>query len=389
MSAPAASLASRLAGVRRRLQRASVDALLVTHLPNVLYLTGLRATAGAVLVTRRQAILVVDPRYVAAARELVRSASGRGRLRLEEASRAVDETLADLIVGLGLRRVGIESPHLPVARFEALRRTVARRARDEARRRRGPRPGVPRLQPTDGLVEAGRLVKDRREIATFREAARRLSDVARVVPTFLRPGRTEREVAADIDYAVRRAGFERSAFETIVASGPNSVHPHARPTDRRLHRGDAVVLDFGGVYDGYCVDLSRTACLGRPAGALERIHAAVVDAQEAAIRIVRPGVPASAVDAAARRVLERAGLGAAFVHGTGHGLGLEVHEAPRLGRAQPGGPDPLLRAGMVMTVEPGAYVPGIGGVRVEDDVLVVARGREVLTDAPRTLWVIA
>jgi Xaa-Pro aminopeptidase len=186
-------------------------------------------------------------------------------------------------------------------------------------------------------------------------------------------------VAHDIDALIRRLGFERPAFETIVASGPNSALPHARPGARVLQPGDGVVLDFGGVYDGYCVDLTRTVQLGDAGSDFRRVFAAVAEAQQAAIASIRPGIPASAVDSAARAVLGRYGLEEAFGHGTGHGLGLEVHEEPRIGRALAGVPDLLLEAGMVFTVEPGAYVEGVGGVRIEDDVLVTEDGCVVLT----------
>ena len=172
----------------------------------------------------------------------------------------------------------------------------------------------------------------------------------------MKEGRTERAIAADIEAAIREAGFSRPAFETIVASGPNSALPHARPTDRQLKAGDPTVLDFGGVYDGYCVDLTRTVQLGACSAALARLYAAVAEAQQAAIQAIRPGVVASDVDAAARQVLERHGLGDAFGHGTGHGLGLEVHEEPRIARPTPRNVDAVIEPGMVFTVEPGAYV---------------------------------
>ncbi|HEY3884427.1 MAG TPA: M24 family metallopeptidase, partial [Vicinamibacterales bacterium] len=219
------------------------------------------------------------------------------------------------------------------------------------------------------------------EIAALREGGRRLAAIAARLPEWARPGRTEREIADDIESAMRAAGFSRPAFETIAAAGPNSALPHARPGDRPLQDGDATVLDFGGVYDGYCVDLTRTVQLGAASEGLRRLYDAVAEAQETAIQSVRPGIAATAVDAAARSVLERHGLGDAFGHGTGHGLGLEVHEEPRITRPSPQLPDPLLEPGMVFTIEPGAYVPGLGGVRIEDDVLVTETGCEILTRA--------
>jgi Xaa-Pro aminopeptidase len=238
------------------------------------------------------------------------------------------------------------------------------------------------LVPTDRLIERRRAVKDRAEIATLRSAAGLLSRVARQVPAFVSPGRSELQVAADIDAAIRGAGFERPAFETIVASGPNSARPHARPGSRLLADGDGVVLDFGGVYDGYCVDLTRTLHVGAATPALRRLAAAVREAHAAAIAAVRPGVRPSEIDAAARGVLSAHGLGEAFGHGTGHGLGLEVHEDPRISKLPGALPDDPVVPGMIFTIEPGAYVEGLGGVRIEDDVLVTTDGCEVLTDVP-------
>jgi len=213
----------------------------------------------------------------------------------------------------------------------------------------------------------------------LREAGRRLARLGREVPALVQEGRTEESIAGEIEKKLRQAGFSRPAFETIVASGPNSALPHARPTARQVGAGEPTVLDFGGVYDGYCVDLTRTVQLGPVSAAIQRLYAAVAEAQDAAIRAVRPGEMASVVDRAARSVLERHGLGEAFGHGTGHGLGLEVHEEPRIGRAIPRLPDERLEPGMVFTIEPGAYIAGLGGVRIEDDVLVTETGCEVLT----------
>jgi Xaa-Pro aminopeptidase len=214
----------------------------------------------------------------------------------------------------------------------------------------------------------------------------------------VRAGLTEIDVALELETGMRRTGFSRPAFDTIVASGPNSALPHARAGDRRFVNGDLVVLDFGGVYNGYCVDLTRTVSIGPPSPEAVRVYDAVRRAQAAAVAAVGPGVATAAVDAAARGALTADGYGEAFGHGTGHGLGLEVHEAPRVARAHPASagrvyppghvPDETtLQAGMVVTIEPGAYVPGFGGVRIEDDVLVTAEGCEVLTTVGRDLLV--
>ncbi len=222
-------------------------------------------------------------------------------------------------------------------------------------------------------------MKDETEIATLREAGRRARRRGTEAVALARPAGREQDVAAEVDAMLRRCGFERPAFETIVASGPNSALPHARPGRRIIEEGDGVVLDFGGVYDGYCVDLTRTVQLGDAGAEFRRLFAAVAEAQRQAIAAVRPGVKASTVDGAARAALGRYGLEEAFGHGTGHGLGLEVHEEPRIGKPLAGQPDLILSRAWCSPIEPGVYVEGIGGVRIEDDVLVTGDGCIVLT----------
>jgi Xaa-Pro aminopeptidase len=350
-----------------------IDALVVTHLPNIQYLTGFSGSAGALIVLPRACRLVVDFRYITAATAL--ASQLEGLVSVVTFERSYDEAIADILLREGSRRVGVEGAYLPVSRFNAISAGLALKAPLPVE----PADSAPLVVPTERLVERVRIIKDAAEIAIFREAGRRLAAVARDVPGLVRAGRTEREIANDVDRALLKAGFSKPAFETIVASGPNSALPHAHPTDRTVQTGESTVLDFGGVYDGYCVDLTRTVQVGAVSEAIQHLYVAVAEAQQAAIRAVQPAVAASVVDAAARSVLERHGLADAFGHGTGHGLGLEVHEEPRIGRATPRLPDELLGPGMVFTIEPGAYVPGIGGVRIEDDVLVTVNGCEVLT----------
>jgi Xaa-Pro aminopeptidase len=374
----------RLSRLRTDLSAACLDAFVVTHLPNLRYLTGFAGTAGAAVVTGARCVLIVDFRYAAAGRELLAS-HGDAAVELDVTALGLDEAVAAVLQRVGVTRIGIEAGSLTVSRFNRLSAALASRAGDPPVSAGDPpvsTVGKPVLVPAERLIELRRMVKDAGEIATLREAARRLSGVAHEVPGFAREGRSELAVAADIDAALRSAGFERPAFDTIVASGPNSARPHARPGPRALQRGDGVVLDFGGVYDGYCVDLTRTLQLGSPAAALRRAADAVKEAHAAAIAAVRPGARPSEIDAAARDVLKRHGLGDAFGHGTGHGLGLEVHEEPRITRLPAALPDTPVEAGMVFTIEPGAYLEGLGGLRIEDDVLVVDGGCEVLTDVP-------
>jgi Xaa-Pro aminopeptidase len=364
----------RLDTLRSDLRAASLEALVVTHLPNLRYLTGFSGTAGLTLITARQCLLVIDFRYETAARTLLADfPNGLIEIRLVE--RTYDETLVDVLLESAAGQVGIEASSMTVGRFNRLTEALAKLERDRPT-------NSTILVPTERIVERRRAVKDPVEIQILREAARRLSQVARDLPALIREGRTELEIASDIDTAIRKAGFERPAFETIVAGGENGAKPHARPGNRQLRGGDWVVLDFGGIYDGYCVDLTRTLPVGAVGSDMSRVATAVREAHDAAIASVRPGARPSEIDAAARQVLANHGLAEAFGHGTGHGLGLEVHEDPRISKLPAALPDEPVVPGMVFTIEPGAYIPGLGGVRIEDDVLVGEHGCEVLTDVP-------
>jgi Xaa-Pro aminopeptidase len=356
----------------------SLDALVVTALPNILYLSNFSGSSAIVVLTADHLYFLTDFRYVAAVNESKGRPDECPGLELVTVDSSYDGTLADLLAGshaatAGLQapsgapfaRVGIEAGHLTVARHEWLGKKLGQ---------------APALVSTEGVVESARITKDAYELAVLREAGRRLSKVAAELMADVRAGRTELEVALDIDWRIRKAGFEKTAFDTIVAAGPNGALPHAHPTKRKLSEGDLVVLDFGGVWDSYCVDLTRTVSLGRADERARAVYAAVLKAHDRAIQAVRPGVSRFAIDGAARASLGEDGMADAFGHGTGHGLGIEVHEDPRIGRRRSDAdPDDAVAADMVFTVEPGAYFPGWGGVRIEDDVLVTAAGVELLT----------
>jgi len=368
--------APRLDRVRKEMRAAALDALVVTHLPNIRYLTGFSGTAGLMLVAADECALLVDFRYAAAAGAAIAAhAELSERIRIVVPPRSYDEALLGLLKARRAGRIGIEAAYMSVSRFTRLSAELAAAAPTPLDT---PDP-CPVLVPTERIIERGRLIKDDQEIATLREAARRIAAAAGEAARFVRPGRSEADIAVDIEALLRRSGFERPAFETIVASGPNSARPHARPGARLVEEGDGVVLDFGGVYDGYCVDLSRTVQVGDGTPEFRRMFAAVAEAQADAIAAIRPGVRASGVDAAARAALDRHGLAHTFGHATGHGLGLELHEEPRVNRSSTGLVDVPLEPGMVFTIEPGAYIEGVGGVRIEDDVLVTDEGCDVLT----------
>ena len=362
MSAPTDLLASRLERLTAVVAAAGLDALVVSHPPNLLYLFGVVASAGLAVVGPSGVTVLADERYREAFAQAAAGIPGVSVAAVSVSS-SYEETLADVLRQAGARSAGVEAASISLGRASALRRLLTPR-------------GV-ELVETDGMVEGLRTVKDSWELAIFREAGGRLTDVAACILPVVLAGRLERTVAWDIDVALRKGGFERLAFETIVASGPHSARPHHRAGDRRIERGDLVVVDFGGVLSGYAVDMTRTVAVGQMTNDRSEWLRTVARAQRAAIDVIAPGVRPSQIDAAARDVLVGAGLGERFVHGTGHGLGLEVHERPTIGpRGDATGP---IAAGMVFTVEPGVYVPGRGGVRIEDDVIVTASGVERLT----------
>jgi len=368
--APSAALARRHDTIRRALDEHRLDALVITALPNILYLTNFTGSSAIVVVSADRLRFLTDSRYLT----VIDETRGQGYecpgLELVAVEGSYDAKLAEVLDGQSWTRVGFEATDLTVARHTWLTKTVAIE-----------------LVATEGVVERARVVKDDYEIATLREAGRRLSRVADEVPNEVRAGRTEREVAMAIDSRIREAGFTRTAFDTIVAGGPNAALPHARPGERKLAEGDLVVLDFGGVYDSYCVDLTRTVSIGPASPRVREVYEAVRLAHDRAIQAVAPGRSRFDIDAAARQTLDERGLGEAFGHGTGHGLGVEVHEGPRITRRRPDveAADETVQAGMVFTIEPGAYLPGWGGVRIEDDVLVTENGVDLLTTTPTAL----
>lgn len=374
--APTDALSRRHDALRECLTAKGLDVLVVTSLPNVLYLTNFTGSAAVAVLTADRLLFVTDFRYLTA----IESTRGAGHrcpgLELVMVEGAYDAALSKLLLSLPASKIGFEAAHLTVSRHAWLQSALS------------PDGQTPReLVATEGIIERARVRKDEHEISTLREAGRRLSSVARGVFGEVRAGRTEREVASAIDRRIHDTGFDKPAFDTIVAGGPNAALPHAHPGGRKLTEGDLVVLDFGGVYDSYCVDLARTVSIGRAGARARAVYGAVREAHDRAIRTVEPGRSRFDIDAAARDTLAEHGLAEAFGHGTGHGLGIEVHEDPRITRRRPDidRRDEAVEPGMVFTIEPGAYLPDWGGVRIEDDVLVTGDGVEVLTDVSTEL----
>jgi Xaa-Pro aminopeptidase len=374
--APGAALSHRHRLVREACTAQGLDAIVITSLPNILYLTNFTGSAAIVVLTAERVRFITDFRYVTTVSDAAGTEVGCPGLDLVTVDTSYEAALAEVVQSLPSARIGFEATNLTVAKYDALR--VALGSGEHA----------PALVATYGIVERARACKDDYELKTLRIAAQMLSRVVPGAIEEVRRGRTEREVAHAIDDRLLREGFERTAFQTIVASGPDSALPHARPGQRRISKNDVVVLDFGGVYDSYCVDLTRTVSVGTADSRVREVYDAVLAAHDLAIAAVRPGVSRFWIDAAARDELTRRGFGSAFGHGTGHGLGIEVHEDPRVGRRRPEdvSDGEAVAAGMVFTIEPGAYFPGWGGVRIEDDVAVTESGVEVLTTAGTALF---
>jgi Xaa-Pro aminopeptidase len=356
------SFPARRAALRALLAGADVDALLVTDLVNIRYLTGFTGSNAALLVHAdgdAASRFCTDGRYRA-------QAAGEVPDLETVIDRASALELAKQAPTLGVERLGFESDAVTVDAHEALAAAA----------------GMP-LHRAPGLVQRLRAVKDADEVAALRRACAvgdaALADL--LAAGGLRPGRTEREVALDLEDRMRRHGATGPAFETILAAGANSAVPHHRPTASELRPGDLVKLDFGALVDGYHSDMTRTVVLGRAADWQRELHALVAEAQAAGRAALAPGTEVRAVDAAARGVVERAGRGEAFVHGLGHGVGLQIHEAPYVGKTGTG----ALAAGMVVTVEPGVYLEGRGGVRIEDTLVVRDPAPELLTHTTREL----
>src|SRR5215472_982268 len=336
-----------------------VATLLVTRPANWFYLTGFTGESGALIVSKKGTTLVTDGRFMVQAKA---EATGI-HIRQQEAT--LLESVARVLRDLRARRVGFDPAHMSVTELQGARKASGRRLE---------------WVPVAGTVETLRMRKDAGELAQMRKAAILAGEIIDFAIRLLKPGVSESEVAAEIEYQIRKRAAG-PAFETIVAFGPRAALPHARPTGKRLRKNELVVLDLGVILGHYCSDITRTVFVGRAPKRIQTWYKAVLEAQGAAISSAKEGVACRDVDAAARRVLAGYRLDHLFVHSTGHGLGLEVHEDPRVAKGQ----ERRLQSGNVITIEPGVYAEGVGGIRIEDDVAVHAGHTEVLTRAPRDL----
>lgn len=352
--------------LRARLDAAGCDALLVTNVTNVRYLTGFTGSSATVLVTPDELMFVTDGRYRDQATAQLAAALVAATVAVGRTSDEQRELLAGPVAGLA--RLGLEAAAVTWAE--------QRRYAEEWF------PGT-ELVPTEGLVEDLRRVKDAGEVARIQAACAMADAALAAVRHRLGEGATEAEVALELEWQMRRLGADGPSFDTIVASGPNGAMPHHRAGERRITEGDLVVIDFGALVDGYHSDMTRTVMVGDPTDTQRRMLDTVMASQAAGVAAVRSGIEAREVDEACRAVLREAGWEDAFLHGTGHGVGLDIHEAPRVSATAAGS----LADGHVVTVEPGVYFPEHGGVRIEDTVVVTDEGCTVLTNASKELLV--
>jgi Xaa-Pro aminopeptidase len=353
---------SRLVRLRRELRRRGLGALLVTSPPHIRYLTGFSGSNGLCVVTQGDLALFTDSRY------LRQSAIEAKRCRRVISTLGLMEAVADDGILARCVDVGFEAEYLSYAAYRSLKKFFPRQ----------------RFSGETEFVEEIALIKEPREIERIRAAALISSRVCKEILPLIRPGVPEADLAAEISSLQKKFGGERDAFEPIVASGEAALQPHGKPTRKRIRKGELVILDFGTTCGGYCSDLTRTVAVGHASRRQREMYALVQDAHAAAVAAARAGMTARELDAVARDIFRKAGAGRFFIHSLGHGLGLSIHERPRVSQLS----SEVLQAGSVITIEPGLYVPGVGGVRIEDDVVLTRTGCKPLTDAPRELMIL-
>ncbi|OIN68477.1 Xaa-Pro dipeptidase [Exiguobacterium sp. KRL4] len=348
----------RIEALQTALKERDLPGLLVTKAENIRYISGFTGSSGACLVTAEQAYFVTDFRYTEQAADQVKG------MEIVQIERSIPETMGELMVGARVRAVGVEKDAMTLSSFEAF---------DQA--------SSVELVPTTGIVENLRLIKDSSEIKMIKEAVELADATFHHILTYIQAGRTELEVSNELEFFMRKQGATSSSFDTIVASGYRSALPHGVASSKVIQTGELVTLDFGALLNGYVSDITRTVAIGPISPELQKIYDTVLKAQLAGVDGLRPGITGIEADALTRDIIKDAGYGEYFGHSTGHGIGLEVHEGPGLSFRS----ETKLEPGMIVTVEPGIYVPQVGGCRIEDDVLITASGREILSSSPKEL----
>lgn len=353
----------RLRALRAAMKSEEVEAVLLTHLPDVRWLCGFSGSNAALLVTAAKAVLFTDGRYTVQAKQETRGA------RVVIAKKSALKEACALLESL-TKRAGYDPGHTTIAALDSMRSAVSGKIRRSF--------FVPLKKP---LVSELRMVKDAVELKLMEKAAALGDRIFNAVLPHIASGVSEIEIASRLEFLARSMGAEGMSFETIIASGERSAMPHGKATERKVARNGFITMDFGVILKGYCSDMTRTVCVGKLSGERRAAYEAVLEAQQAGVAAVRPGATCAEVDEAARAVLRKVGLARYFTHSTGHGVGLEIHEAPRLAAEQ----TLELKPGMVVTIEPGVYLAGKFGIRIEDMVAVTQRGNKVLTKAAKAL----
>ncbi len=352
---------NRVERARQLFDTFDIDALLVTSSSNRFYLSGFKGSSGVLLITKDEAILVTDFRYKTQAAE---QAEG---YRVVMHTDPIPQEVAKLTKELFVRKLGFEQDHVTYSTY----RTYEKQLDDN----------TTELVPVSGLVEKLRLIKDESEIKIVKDAASIADAAFSHIIEYIRPGLTEREVSNELEFFMRKNGAISSSFDIIVASGYRSALPHGVASDKKIETGELVTLDFGAYYKGYCSDITRTVAIGNVSDELKEIYQVVYDAQMLGMKGIKPGMTGKDADALTRDYIASKGYGDYFGHSTGHGIGLDVHEGPALSMKS----DTILEPGMLVTVEPGIYISGLGGVRIEDDALITKDGNESLTYSTKTL----
>ena len=353
----------RLLKLRPRLEDKELDALLLARLENIRYLSGFTGSTGWLLVTHNKAILAVDFRYQEQAKKETTD------FEIVQIKGDIPTWFSGIISDLNIKRIGFEADYLPFATYHQLVQTMTKNQSNT------------KLVATSGLVESLRAVKEPEELGFIFEATRLTEAAFEYAQATIRPGITEKELAWELERFLRERGSESLPFDLIIASGPNSALPHAKPSERNIVAGEPILIDIGAKLSGYCSDLSRTLCLGKPDGTFTTIYQVVLGAQLTALAMIEADMDGKTADSLARTVIEEAGYGEAFGHGLGHGTGLSAHESPRLAADS----SDILKDGMVFTVEPGIYIPGWGGIRIEDMVVLEGGKPKAITKVTKTL----
>jgi len=358
-------VANRLQKLRAAIAEKDLDALLVSQRENCRYLSGFTGSSSWLLISYNHATLATDFRYIEQAKQESQD------FEIIQIKGEIHDWLPELAYSSGWHKLAFAANHISVATYHQLDKTIKTKQLNLE------------LIPTTGLVEGLRCIKEADELKLIIKAVELTNAAFEQAKLIIQLGVTEKEAAWEIEKFLRQSGTEGTAFDIIVASGPNSALPHAKPTERKFSRNEPVLIDMGARIGGYCSDFSRTFCLGEPDDVLSKMYSVVLEAQLTAIEGIKSGMTGAQADQLARNVIEQAGYGSAFGHGLGHGVGLEVHEPPRLA---PDSSD-VLADGMVFTIEPGIYIPGFGGVRVED-MVVLENGRlRELTKSPKDMEV--